>query len=105
MRRLAFAIAAILASQFAAQLQGQDGVIDLAALENYANQGQPAYIQKNNTPAGNQISDAGATLGRVLFYDKRLSRNDTVCCSSCHQQAHAFSDSSIASIGVAGTTG
>lgn len=105
MRSLPLALAAILASQIAAPLQAQDGVIDLAALKNYANQGKPAYIQKDNTPAGNPISDAGATLGRVLFYDKRLSRNNTVSCSSCHQQAHAFSDSSIASLGVAGTTG
>jgi cytochrome c peroxidase len=102
---LLLALAAFLASPFAASSQAQDGVIDLANLENYANQTKPAYIQKDNTPPGNQISDAGATLGRVLFYDKRLSRNNTVSCSSCHQQAHAFSDSSIASIGVAGTTG
>jgi cytochrome c peroxidase len=105
MRRLALALAAFLASQFTASSQAQDGVLDLAALRNYANQGKPAYIQKDNTPPGNQISDAAATLGRVLFYDRRLSRNDTVSCSSCHQQAHAFSDSSIASMGVAGTTG
>ncbi|HEV2841266.1 MAG TPA: cytochrome c peroxidase [Chthoniobacterales bacterium] len=106
MRRLPLALAAILASQFAAHpLQAQDGVLDLAALENYANQGKPAYILKNNTTAGNPISDAGATLGRVLFYDKRLSRNNTVSCSSCHQQARAFSDGAIASTGVAGTTG
>jgi len=104
MRSLPRAIAAFLALQVAAQLQAQDGVIDLSALQNYANQGQPVYIQKDNTPPVNQISDAGATLGRVLFYDKRLSRNNTVSCSSCHQQAHAFSDSSIASVGVAGTT-
>lgn len=105
MRRLVLAFAAFLASQVAAQLHAQDGVLDLAALENYANQGTPAYILKNNTTPGNQISDAGATLGRVLFYDKRLSRNDTVSCSSCHQQARAFSDGSIASTGVAGMTG
>jgi cytochrome c peroxidase len=104
MRFLPFAIAAFLVSQVAAQLQAQDGIIDLANLANYANQGKPGYIQKNNTPPENQISDAGATLGRVLFYDKRLSRNNTVSCSSCHQQAHAFSDSLIASLGVAGTT-
>jgi cytochrome c peroxidase len=104
MRRLTLALAAFLASQVAAQLPAQDGILDLAALENYANQGKPPYIQKDNTPPANQISDAGATLGRVLFYDKRLSRNNTVSCSSCHQQAHAFSDSSIASLGVAGTT-
>ena len=105
MRRLTLSFAAFLASQVGAQLQAQDGVIDLAALPNYANQGEPAYIQKDNTPPGNQISDAGATLGRVLFYDRRLSANNTVSCSSCHQQAHAFSDSSRASLGVAGTTG
>jgi cytochrome c peroxidase len=105
MSSLRLALAAFLASHVAAQLQAQDGVIDLAALENYANQGKPAYIQKDNTPPENQISDAGATLGRVLFYDKRLSRTNTVSCASCHQQAHAFSDSSVASLGVAGTTG
>ena len=105
MKRFSLALAAFLASQGGAELQAQDGVIDLAALKNYANQEIPAYIQKNNTPAWNQISDAGATLGRVLFYDKRLSRNDTVSCSSCHHQARAFGDSAIVSRGVAGTTG
>ena len=105
MRSLPLALAAFLASQVAAQLHAQEGVIDLANLENYANQGKPPYIQKDNNPAVNQISNAGATLGRVLFYDKRLSRSNTVSCSTCHQQAHAFSDSSIASLGVAGTTG
>jgi cytochrome c peroxidase len=104
MRRLALAFGAFLTSQVAAQLPAQDGIIDLANLANYANQGKPAYIQRDNTPPENQVSNAGATLGRVLFYDKRLSRNNTVSCSSCHQQAHAFSDSSIASVGVAGTT-
>jgi cytochrome c peroxidase len=82
-----------------------DGVLDLTRLANYANQPVPAYITKNNTTAGNAISDAGATLGRVLFHDKRLSRNDTVSCTSCHDQAHAFSDSAVASTGVNGTTG
>jgi len=61
MRRLALPLIAFLSSQFAATSQAQDGIIDLANLENYANQGKPAYIQKDNTPAGNQISNAGAT--------------------------------------------
>lgn len=39
------------------------------------------------------ISDAKATLGRVLFYDKQLSRNLSVSCASCHQQDLAFADS------------
>lgn len=89
---------------------GQSGVVDLTRLENYANQARPAYITRDNTPAGpnppaNPITNLGATLGRVLFYDKRLSRNSTVSCSSCHQQAFAFSDNATASTGVAGTTG
>jgi len=82
----------------------QDKILDLTQPANYANQGKPAYITKDNTLA-NPITDLGATLGRVLFYDKRLSRDNTVSCSTCHQQQHAFSDRSAASSGVAGTTG
>ena len=78
--------------------------IDLDNLKNYANQSIPAYITKDNT-AGNPITNKGATLGRILFYDKNLSSNNTISCSSCHQQTHAFGDSNIASNGVNGTTG
>ncbi len=46
----------------------------------------------DNTPTTNAITNAGATLGRVLFYDKRLSLNNTVACASCHQQARGFGD-------------
>lgn len=79
------------------------GKIDLNNLYNYANQAKPAYITKDNT-AGNPITDKGATLGRVLFYDKNLSSNNTISCSSCHIQSKAFGDSEVASIGVNGTT-
>lgn len=79
------------------------GKIDLNNLSNYANQIIPAYITKDNT-AGNSITDKGATLGRVLFYDTNLSSNNTISCSSCHIQANAFGDVAIASIGVNGTT-
>lgn len=77
--------------------------IDLNNLENYANQSIPNYITKNNTGT-NFITDKGATLGRVLFYDKNLSSNNQISCASCHQQANAFSDTKIASDGVNGTT-
>jgi cytochrome c peroxidase len=46
----------------------------------------------DNTPADNPVTDWGATLGRALFYDTRLSANNTVACASCHQQKHAFAD-------------
>lgn len=39
-----------------------------------------------------EITPWGATLGRVLFYDKKLSLNNTVSCASCHHQEKAFAD-------------
>lgn len=78
--------------------------VDLNNLANYANQSVPTYITKDNS-ALNPISDKGATLGRILFYDKKMSANNTVSCSSCHKQEVAFGDNSVASTGVNGTTG
>ncbi len=75
--------------------------INLSSLANYANQGKPAYIVKDNTGT-NAVSDVKATLGRVLFYDKNLSIDNTISCASCHKQAFAFGDTAIASKGVAG---
>lgn len=56
----------------------------------------------NNTPADNAITNAGATLGRVLFYDKRLSHNNGTACASCHQQAANFDDPEQLSTGFEG---
>jgi cytochrome c peroxidase len=42
------------------------------------------------------------TLGRVLFYDKSLSQNNLVSCSSCHKQDNGFDDTSRFSIGFKG---
>jgi cytochrome c peroxidase len=47
----------------------------------------------DTTPSVNEITDAGATLGRVLFYDKRLSITNTHSCGSCHEQARNFASS------------
>ncbi|MFL0206248.1 cytochrome c peroxidase [Aquirufa sp. 2-AUSEE-184A6] len=73
--------------------------IDPAALENYAAQGKPAYVNKDNT-AANPITDKVATLGRVLFYDKNLSVNNGFSCASCHKQEFAFGDTAVSSLGV-----
>jgi cytochrome c peroxidase len=61
-----------------------------------------AVSSLDNTPAANPITDAGATLGRVLFYDKRLSGNDAASCSSCHMQALGFADTAQLSRGFKG---
>lgn len=75
--------------------------IDLNNLANYENQTKPNYITKDNT-RGNVITNAKATLGRVLFYDKKLSIDNTISCASCHKQELAFGDADLASKGVSG---
>lgn len=62
----------------------------------------PVIAGQNNTPVTNPTTNPGAELGRVLFYDKRLSLNQTISCSSCHQAAHGFSDPDRFSRGFAG---
>jgi hypothetical protein len=62
----------------------------------YADIELPAHFRSaaarhfDNTPRDNPVTDAGATLVRVLFYDSRLLGNNTVACGSCHLQSHAF---------------
>lgn len=77
------------------------GNIDLNNLNNYSGQIKPNYITKDNTGA-NPILNAKATLGRVLFYDKSLSINNSISCSSCHKQEFAFSDTALVSNGTLG---
>ena len=72
--------------------------IDLNNLVNYAGQAVPGYITKDN--ARIPVNNAKATLGRVLFYDKALSIDNSVSCGSCHKQKFAFSDTSLTSKGV-----
>jgi cytochrome c peroxidase len=65
---------------------------------NYAKISLPAHFNTpearrfDNTPNNNRITDDGATLGRVLFYDTRMSANNTVACASCHVQKNSFVD-------------
>ena len=68
----------------------------------------PEYVDSDelagtdNTPENNPLTDAGATLGRVLFYDRQLSRNSTIACASCHLQENAFADPRRRSVGYQG---
>jgi cytochrome c peroxidase len=75
---------------------------------NYTNPSLPNYLQtpniqgQVNTPANNPVTDWGATLGRVLFYDKNLSINNSIACASCHKQSNAFADGASLSLGFNG---
>jgi cytochrome c peroxidase len=61
-----------------------------------------ALATQDNTPVNNVITNDGATLGRVLFYDKNLSKNNTISCASCHQPGQGFTDAAILSKGFEG---
>jgi cytochrome c peroxidase len=84
-------------------------------LYNYSDVALPAYFLSNdngpvpssvngfdNTPDTNPITNAGATLGRVLFYDVSLSANRTTACGTCHRPENSFADSSPFSTGLYG---
>lgn len=66
--------------------------------------GVPHSANDVNKVSGNPITNDGATLGRVLFYDKKLSKDNTISCASCHKQEFAFADNVAKSKGVNGLT-
>ena len=51
-------------------------------------------------PADNPITKEKVELGRLLFFDKRLSANNTIACASCHIPALAFTDGQPVSTGI-----
>jgi cytochrome c peroxidase len=51
-------------------------------------------------PTDNPLTVQGVKLGRMLFYEKRLSKDGTQACAGCHRQPDGFSDTSRFSIGV-----
>lgn len=67
--------------------------------------GFPAGPVSATGPAENPLTEAGAQLGKRLFFEKRLSRTADVACATCHDQRHAFSDARAVSLGVEGREG
>ena len=63
-------------------------------------QASAAYI-----PDDNPISESKIALGRLLYFDKRLSKDDTVSCGTCHDPAHGWAEPRKTSRGVGGKVG
>jgi cytochrome c peroxidase len=62
--------------------------------------GLPAWVPRPVEPADNPMSVAKVELGRHLFYDQRLSADNSMSCASCHHQDKAFTDGRALSEGV-----
>ncbi len=56
-------------------------------------------------PTNNPLTEEGIALGKKLFFDKILSKNNTQSCATCHNPAKAFTDNAQFSEGVAGLLG
>jgi len=56
-------------------------------------------------PEGNPLTTEKIELGRRLFSDRRLSRDSSVSCSSCHDPERAFSDGRAIAVGIQGRQG
>ena len=56
-------------------------------------------------PADNPLTVQKVELGRILFFDKRLSNDNTIACASCHLAQFAFTDGQPVSAGIRGQKG
>jgi cytochrome c peroxidase len=67
--------------------------------------GAPVEMTRAAIPADNPQTPDKISLGQRLFFDRRLSVDGTVSCSTCHDPALAFTDRKRTSVGVKGRTG
>jgi cytochrome c peroxidase len=71
--------------------------------ENLLQQSIPSYIKDTvYLQSDNVFTNEKAELGRYLFYDRRLSVNNTKACAGCHAQQFSFTDNYVRSIGALG---
>lgn len=64
--------------------------------------GNPFWAPIPKVPKTNKMSNSKVRLGRVLFYEKNLSKDTSMSCASCHQPDKAFTDGNQVSLGVTG---
>ena len=67
--------------------------------------GAPIDMTRAAIPADNPQTPEKISLGQKLFFDRRLSVDGTVSCSTCHDPAFAFTDRKPTSVGVQGRVG
>ena len=67
--------------------------------------GLPNWVPLPVVPEDNPMSEAKIELGRHLFYDPRLSLDESISCATCHQQELSFTDGRSTSLGINGVSG
>lgn len=66
---------------------------------------KPAHFPAIEFPEGNDPTALRIELGRLLFYDARLSADNSTNCASCHVLSSAFTDGKRISTGLHGVSG
>jgi len=56
-------------------------------------------------PERNPLSAETIAMGRRLFFDRRLSRDESISCATCHDPEHAFADGRALAVGIDGRFG
>ncbi len=65
----------------------------------------PLGLKAPDVPADNPVTDAKVELGKALYFDKRLSRDGTVSCATCHDPSKGWTDQAPVSTGIKGQKG
>ncbi len=65
----------------------------------------PAGLPELTHPKDNPSSEAKIALGRMLYFDKRLSADNSVSCASCHDPKYGWSNNDATAVGVGGKRG
>ena len=65
----------------------------------------PPFFPPMDIPSNNPLTVEGVKLGRYLFWEKKLSGNNTMSCGTCHIPEHGFSDPAQFSTGITGALG
>lgn len=104
MIRRGIALSIILSLVFLSACRKEEGLEETPASQ------EPYLIEHGllpppSIPTDNPLTIEGVKLGRMLFYEKKLSRDGTQSCGDCHRQEHAFTDTAKLSIGIAGLPG
>jgi hypothetical protein len=67
--------------------------------------GLPVELTREAIPADNPQTPEKIALGQKLFFERRLSADGTISCSTCHDAKLAFTDRRVTSVGIKGRVG
>lgn len=65
----------------------------------------PGFPELNSSVYTNKPTKYGVKLGKKLFFEKRLSADNSISCASCHIQSSAFANNNVQAIGIEGRIG